>query len=120
MTPQEFAASYDWRAALEHNPQGFTPSKTEGFEGLTEPFGFSDIAEVIACVEGENDGADWLAVLRLRDNRFISVVAGCDYTGWDCQSDMRSVVAATLPELIRWGMSKEQRERLGFTLDEAA
>jgi len=120
MTPQEFAADSNWRWALEYNQQGFTPSKTEGFKGSIDPFTFDDIVEVIACVEGENDGADWLAVLRLQDNRLIFVTAGCDYTGWDCVSDMRSVVAATLPELIRWGMSEEQRERLGLTLDEAA
>lgn len=120
MTPQEFAQSYDWRAAIEYNQQGFTPSKTEGFTGSIEPFGFDDIAEVIAASEGESDGADWLAVLRLQDNRLIFVAAGCDYTGWDCISDMRSVVAATLPELIRWGMSEEQRERLGLALDNAA
>lgn len=120
MTPQEFAADSNWRWALKHNPQGFTPSKTEGFEGSIDPFTFDDIVEVIACVEGEGDGPDWLAAVRLQDNRLIFIVAGCDYTGWDCQSDMRSVAAATLPELIRWGMSEEQRERLGFTLDETA
>lgn len=116
MTPDELRADYNWQAAFEYNPDGLVPSRTEGFTGSTEPFTLDEIVEVIAVSEGENDGPDWLAAFRLQDNRLIFVNAGCDYTGWDCRSGACSVVAATLDELIRWGMSPEQRERLGLTL----
>ncbi len=42
----------------------------------------SDVSAVIALVEGENDGAEWLAVVRLTKGAFLYVHAGCDFTGW--------------------------------------
>ena len=42
-----------------------------------------DVAKIIAQAEGENDGADWICVGRLRDGRWFVVQGGCDYTGWD-------------------------------------
>lgn len=36
--------------------------------------------------EGERDGANWEWVLTLDDGTSWRVVAGCDYTGWDCRS----------------------------------
>jgi hypothetical protein len=59
---------YDWEEAFRYAAPHFT---------------LADVADVIAAVEGENDGADWVAVVRLRDGRFGYVTAGCDYTGWD-------------------------------------
>lgn len=113
MTPQDFAESA-FRSALYSNPDGFKPTPTEGFRGSIDEFSFADVAEVIGYVDGEYDEDNWLAVVRLGDGRFVSIVAGCDYSGWDCCSHMSSAVAASLAELVRWGLSPEERERLGL------
>lgn len=63
---------YDLEACLESNYQ--------------KSFVFTDIAEVLAVWEGQNDGDDWRWVLKLNDGRFFFLQGGCDYTGWDCQS----------------------------------
>jgi hypothetical protein len=41
-----------------------------------------DVAETLASQIGENDGREWVAVVRLFDGRVAAVRAGCDYTGW--------------------------------------
>jgi hypothetical protein len=53
-----------------------------GFKGSVQGFGLDDVAYVIAAEEGENDGANWITVVRLQDGRYAFVSAGCDYTGW--------------------------------------
>jgi hypothetical protein len=63
---------YDLQACLEYNPQ--------------DEFDVYDIKEVLAVWEGENDGDDWRWVLQLKDDRFVFLQGGCDFTGWDCQS----------------------------------
>jgi hypothetical protein len=42
--------------------------------------------------------------------------AGCDYTGWDCQADGFAYVAASLNDLVRFGLTTEHREALGLPL----
>lgn len=44
-----------------------------------------DMAEVLWHVDGENDEADWAALMRAKDGRYWFVAAWCDYTGWGCQ-----------------------------------
>lgn len=48
-----------------------------------EGFDLPDIAEVLAVVEGEHDGASWHWILKLNNGTFAYLVGGCDYTGWD-------------------------------------
>lgn len=43
----------------------------------------SDVAEIIAAVNGENDGDEWIGVFRLNDGRYLAASGSCDYTGWD-------------------------------------
>ena len=43
----------------------------------------SDVIEVIAAVNGENDGPNWVGLFRLKDGRILLASGGCDYTGWD-------------------------------------
>lgn len=57
-----------------------------------------DIAEVLAVVEGERDGADWHWIVSLKDNRYAYIIGGCNYTGWDCQSWATATLYDT-PEL---------------------
>ncbi len=68
---EQIELDYELTACLNYNPQ---------------PFAESDIAEVLAVWEGQNDGDDWRWILRLKDGRFVFLQGGCDYTGWDCQS----------------------------------
>jgi hypothetical protein len=45
-------------------------------------FDREDVDSIVAMVNGENDGADWVGVFKLKDGRYASIRAGCDYTGW--------------------------------------
>ena len=51
-----------------------------------ELFKADDVADIVAEVPGENDELEWWWVLLLADGRHALFAAGCDYTGWDCQS----------------------------------
>lgn len=82
-----------------------------------EPFQRKDVARVIATREGENDGPDWLCVVELKDGRFAFVSAGCDYTGWDCQSGGHGIVAHSLVHLCRVGIGEADLEALGLRRD---
>lgn len=42
---------------------------------------------IVAEVCGENDGVDWYWILQTKDGTFSNAEGGCDYTGWDCQSN---------------------------------
>lgn len=70
----------------------------------------------VAHDDGQNDGADWIAVLELADGRYALIAAWCDYTGWDCQSGASdTVVADSLEDLVRLGMSRDEAARLGLS-----
>lgn len=89
-----------------------------GCSVTTEPFTRDDIAELIACADGENDGPDWIAVMRLKDGRFAFLTAGCDYTGWDCQSGGNAFVADSLARLWQYGVDENARARLAEQMSE--
>lgn len=72
-----------------------------------------DIAEVVAAEEGDNDGPSWLCFGRLKDGRWFILRAGCDYTGWDCQSGGDVDVASTRELILQYGMDDEELKRLG-------
>lgn len=82
------ADSYDWRMAFQ------CCGPAEGGE------------------DGENDGEEWLCVGRLKDGRWFILSAGCDYTGWDCQSGGQASVAVSFETLRRKGITDEQARRL--------
>ena len=48
----------------------------------TSPFKREDVDLIIAIVDGMNDESDWVGVFLLKDGRYASIRAGCDYTGW--------------------------------------
>jgi hypothetical protein len=56
-------------------------------------FNVEDIANIHAEVPGHNDEDEWYWIIELKDGRFLLTSAGCDYTGWDCQSGGSSTVA---------------------------
>lgn len=93
------------------NPEGVPPGSNVDIDELK----FNDIDKLISSIEGERDNQDWVCVVKMKDGRFASVRAGCDYTGWDCRSGGSSTVAKTLKELITFGLTDNERQRLIIT-----
>jgi hypothetical protein len=87
--PEAFAKrgiDYDLDACLEYNPQG--------------TFTVLDIDRVLAMHEGENEDENWRWILRLHDGRLVFLSGGCDYTGWDCQSDANHTIVDSLAAAV--------------------
>jgi hypothetical protein len=118
---------YNWKEAFgaagkdlytELGRQGCKPVVVQFAKPVsTEPFDREDVAEIIAIDDGENDGPNWIGVFRLKDGRYALIDAGCDYTGWGCREWGVAEVCGTLHEMVRWGLSNEQRKRLGLFLE---
>lgn len=117
------ADSYDWREVFGYVGEpgtsaygrvSISPVMGEDPPASVDPFGLADVAEVVAMSEGENDGPDWLVVVKLTDGRYAFVSAGCDYTGWDCQAGGRGMVSMSKSRLIRYGIGVGERSRLGL------
>lgn len=127
-TVQELRDDYDWQQVFAYggkpmvpDSSGDTPSNyshattigcCEGAKCKPEPFDFNDVAEVIAAVDGQNDEANWIAVVKLSDGRLAFLDAGCDYTGWDCQSGGSACVSHSLSNLARFGLTNDARTRM--------
>ena len=94
--PTMEARGIDWDllACLQYNPQDFT---------------IEDIARVLAVYEGENDGNNWRWIIRLTDGRFVFLIGGCDYTGWDCQSGATSFIEADIAAALRHAKNRDLR-----------
>jgi hypothetical protein len=86
-TIQELLADYDWAQVFADENAGNVSKQTDacppGSDVDTSPPTRADVAEIIAAVNGENDGYDWVGVFKLKDGRFLLASGGCDYTGWD-------------------------------------
>lgn len=115
--------TYDWQMAFEccsppeKDGYGYnTPDirSVPGPEVSLAPFQRKDVAEVVALAEGENDLDEWLLVGRLHDGRWFALRAGCDYTGWDCQSGGNADVSSSLERILQFGLTIEERRRLGL------
>lgn len=74
----------------------------------------------IASVEAEwTDGSDepqYVWLFKLDDGRFAVGRGWCDYTGWDCQSNLQTSAHATREEAIRFGLTLNERELLNLSL----
>jgi hypothetical protein len=128
--------SYDWRKAFEccgppetdpedgyawsadndpdvrrANPQDDTTS--------LDPFQRSDVEEIKAYANGENDMAAWLCVGKLKDGRWFVLSAGCDYTGWDCRSGGSASVAPDYATLAAYGLTDEECRRLALRREQS-
>jgi hypothetical protein len=75
-----------------------------------------DVAEIFGIEEGERDGDEWIVYGKLQDGRYFIARGGCDYTGWDCRASNSGDVANNLPDLIRYGMSDDERSRFNVSL----
>lgn len=67
LTDEEFFQSYDWSYIMKQ---------------WGKPYSMEDVEGQVISREGENDGADWFAILKMKDGKYLSISAGCDYTGW--------------------------------------
>lgn len=87
ITLPELLESCDWAEVFGDESSGNTDKQTDpcppGSDVDTSPPSRADVAEIIAAVNGENDGQDWVGVFLLKDGRFLLATGGCDYTGWD-------------------------------------
>jgi hypothetical protein len=110
---------YDWESAFScasGTPQGGcswsqTPDPAPGSTVSTAPFNREDVREIAGLDLGEHDDRDWIVCGWLNDGRLFFLSAGCDYTGWDCQSGGRAYVANTWEE-IALVMTDEERKRM--------
>lgn len=110
---------YDWESAFScasGQAQGGcswseVPDAAPGSDVSTDPFDREDVSEICGISEGEHDERDWIVCGWLKDGRLFFLSAGCDYTGWDCQSSGRSYVAKTWGE-IYLVMTDEERARM--------
>lgn len=85
---EKWSGAYDWGAALE---EAFPDQDASDFcYAITEndlgPARDLEITAFVMLQQGENDGPDWIWRVTFSDQSVWKLEAGCDYTGWDCQS----------------------------------
>lgn len=120
ITLDQLQSDSDWAEVFGEGSGGNTDKRTEavppGSSVSTEPADRSNVAQILAAVNGENDGADWVGLFLLKDGRYLVASGGCDYTGWDCRACNNLVVGSSLADAIRFGLDDSQRARLGLQL----
>jgi hypothetical protein len=72
--------TYDWGEAFKYARSNV--ESVIGDEVSEDGFDREDVAQILALIEGENDGPEWVGIFRLADRRFAMLAASCDYTGW--------------------------------------
>lgn len=87
ITLEQLLEDYNWAEVFADESSGNTNKDTDPCPPTSDVDTSSpsrtDVAEIIAAVNGENDGSEWLGVFRLKDGRFLMASGSCDYTGWD-------------------------------------
>lgn len=100
--PLDVLNNYDWMDAFGEG--------CGNCSALT--FKREDVATILLAREGENDGAEWIFVGILKDGRYATVIAGCDYTGWECQANNIGDVYPDRATMLA-GVGDEIRDLLG-------
>ena len=81
-------------------------------EEPADPGNFPDnIAEVYWIQEGYNDGDDWKCLCKLTNAYYVYYTASCDYTGFDCQGDMRLQITKNPVKLFDF-LKEHEREAI--------
>lgn len=109
--------SYDWAEVFGEGGGGnCTPIKPNRAPHDTktslDTFSREDVKKIVFQIEGENDEASWIVVGQLKDKRWFVARGHCDYTGWDCQASNSGDVASTQKDIIKFGLAKDERERM--------
>ncbi len=68
----------------------------------------NNIAEYFWIREGENDERPWLCLCRLTNNLYVFYKGECDYTGFDCQGDMKIYAAKDPAILLERAMTQQE------------
>lgn len=115
--------TYDWAEVFgEGNGGNCTPIRPNirpgDEETSKETFSREDVELIRGQIEGENDGASWIVYGKLKDGRWFVAAGSCDYTGWDCQAGNHGYAASSEDEIVRFGLDKEERERLNVVLSD--
>jgi hypothetical protein len=96
---------YDWVYVLQN----------QDVDG--DPVTLEEIEEVLHMYSSGGDTEkDLAALIQLTDNRWATLHAGNDYTGWGCQDYIRWRVFATRDEAIIMGLTNESRGWLKLEL----
>lgn len=86
-TLEELRDDYDWAQVFADENAGNVSKDVRKAPPNSDvsdaPMTRNDVVEIIAAVNGDRDGPDWIGVFRLKDGRFLVASGGCDYTGWD-------------------------------------
>lgn len=78
------------------------------------PMTRQDVAEIIASVDGQNDGDDWLGVFLLKDGRYLIAKGACDSSGWGCQAWNQLTVCEHMEDVLQFGLTADEKDRLGL------
>lgn len=76
------------------------------------------IVDILATIEGENDGANWHWLVLLESGVVAYITGGCDYTGWDCQSNCETFEEPTVELAVRQ-IAEAYRDEIVAQLPEA-
>ena len=104
-------SGYDWTEVFKYAASEYC-GPVLNYNGNASGFCFEDVGMVLDACDGENDGANWVGLFLLKDGRFASIRAGCDYTGWGCQKSGSSNVADTFDRMWLYGLDDDERDRL--------
>lgn len=105
----------DWYATFSLANDGNAPFAVMGDETVSvAEFNAKDVVEVIAVKEEgpEEYRLDRLIVVRLKDGRYASVRAYESGYDSDLEFDGDANVSSTLEDMIRYGLTSEEREAL--------
>ena len=118
VTIDELQASSDWAQVFADENAGNVSDTVEPAPPTSAisiaPVHRADVVSVIAAVNGDYDGPDWLGVFLLKDGRYLVASGGCDYTGWDCQAGNALRVCLTMADVLQFGLSDSEKDRLGL------
>lgn len=115
----------DWQQAFGYAGEpgtciaGFPNVETVRFGKSCETTLFTreDVKSIKGISEGEGEGPNWIIWGQLKDGRWFFLIAGCDYTGWDCQSSGKAIVAKTRHSLLKYALDNDSRERFGLPIE---
>lgn len=111
LTLEQFLEDYDWENIFgEHWILPVYDSIDPLI--LQNKISRADVKEIIALVNGENDGFEWVGIFLLNNGLYVAAFGSCDYTGWDCQGGSTLFFASSLENAIQFGLNSDQRERL--------
>jgi hypothetical protein len=114
ITVEELQTDYDWCEVFGEGDGGNCDGHIDGIADCPpNPVSRAMVVEIVAAVNGERDETDWIGVFRLQDGRYLAAEGSCDYTGWDCRAANHLAVAKTLDDILAYGLTPEQRQRLG-------